>query len=185
MVAGTNTRRAPAPHTPSNTDEITQWICHAPTWNQGASGGFPSGVTSCPDYPYFNGAIHFPHCWNGNAFDQAHPSAHMSYPIGDIQAGSCPSTHPIRLPHIFMENDFYLENVKGQFQTDSFVLANGDPTGFGWHADFVCLQDASCLVQSLTMTLVQWMDAWCAVGHADRTECVLLGRCRILHGSDL
>ena len=93
-------------------------------------------MSSCPDYPYFNGAIHFPHCWNGKAYDDADPYAHMSYPTGDIENGACPSTHPIRLPHILMENNFDLSSLQGQFQQNSFVLAQGDPTGYGWHADF-------------------------------------------------
>jgi len=36
-----------------------------------------------------------------------------------------------------MENDFDLSGIQGQFQENSFVLSNGDPTGYGWHADFV------------------------------------------------
>lgn len=138
MIAGDMFLRAPREHSPTNKDNITQWICHeSPAWNQGNSGGFPDGVTSCTDYPYFNGAIHFPHCWNGKDYNAAKPYAHMSYPVGDIQNGPCPDSHPTRLPHIMMENDFDLSGIQGQFQENTFVLANGDPTGYSWHADFV------------------------------------------------
>lgn len=116
---------------------ITQWICHSNSGsNQGTDGGFPTGVTDCDAYPGFNGAIHFPHCWNGDDFDPANPTAHITYPEDDIENGECPSSHPTRLPHIFMENQFDLHKIKDQVKPDSFVLAMGDNTGYGWHADF-------------------------------------------------
>jgi len=155
MIAGSMYLRSALEHSPTNKDNITQWICHeSPTWNQGNGGGFPTGVSSCNDYPYFNGAIHFPHCWNGKNYNAAKPYAHTSYPVGDIQNGPCPDSHPIRLPHIMMENDFDLSGIQGQFQENSFVLANGDPTGFGWHADFVSLTISAisqCTNRSSTM----------------------------------
>ncbi|KAG9603114.1 hypothetical protein KCV01_g6959, partial [Aureobasidium melanogenum] len=64
------------------------------------------------------------------------PYSHMAYPVGDIRNGACPDSHPIRLPHLFMENNYDLSSIVGEFEVDSFVLSNGDPTGFGFHADF-------------------------------------------------
>ena len=93
-------------------------------------------MTNCDAYPGFNGAIHFPHCWNGKDFNPADPAAHISYPTGDIENGECSSSHPIRLPHIFIENQFNLDSVSSKVKPDSFVLAMGDNTGYGWHADF-------------------------------------------------
>ncbi|THW52110.1 hypothetical protein D6D17_06542 [Aureobasidium pullulans] len=137
MTAGNAYIRAAQEHTPTNKDDITQWICHeTPSWNEGAQGGFPKGVTSCSQYPYFNGAIEFPHCWNGKDFNLNSPYSHVAYPVGDIRNGACPDTHPIKLPHIFMENNYDLSSLQGEFEVDSFVLSNGDPTGFGFHADF-------------------------------------------------
>ena len=61
----------------------------------------------------------------------------MSFPVGgDAEAGPCPSSHPIRLPHIFMENNYDLSSLVGKFDPTSFVLSNGDPTGYSFHADF-------------------------------------------------
>ncbi|KAF7194619.1 hypothetical protein HII31_04125 [Pseudocercospora fuligena] len=135
MVAGDQTLRAA--NSDSQHQTITEWICHSSgSQNKGENGGFPTGVSDCDAYPGFNGAIHFPHCWNGEDFDQSKPGAHVSYPEGDVQAGPCPSSHPIRVPHIFIENQFDLHKVKDQVKPDSFVLAQGDPTGYGWHADF-------------------------------------------------
>jgi hypothetical protein len=93
-------------------------------------------VTSCDAYPGFNGAIHFPHCWNGKDFDPANPAAHIVYPTGDIEEGTCPSSHPTRLPHIFAENQFNIDALGDTVKPNSFVLAMGDNTGYGWHADF-------------------------------------------------
>lgn len=136
MIAGDASMRGANANV--HAQNITQWVCHSNgPWNQGTAGGFPDHVTDCDAYPGFNGAIHFPHCWNGADFDQANPTAHVSYPDGDIENGPCPSSHPTRLPHIFMENQFDLHKMVGLVKPDSFVLAQGDATGYGWHADFV------------------------------------------------
>ena len=111
---------------------ITQWICHmVGDRNQGTDGGFPTGVTDCDDYPGFNGAVHFPHCWNGDDFDPADPTAHVVYPTGDIENGECPPSHPTRLPHIFSENGFDLHGILDKVKPNSFTLAMGDNTGYG------------------------------------------------------
>ncbi|KAF1822422.1 uncharacterized protein K489DRAFT_381181 [Dissoconium aciculare CBS 342.82] len=136
MIAGQQTLRAPNEDVKHRA--ITQWICHKPGgWNEGKDGGFPTGVQDCTDYPGFNGAIEFPHCWNGKDFDQANPGAHVSYPEGDVMFGPCPASHPKRLPHIFIENQFDLHKVVDKVKPDTFVLSQGDKTGFGWHMDFV------------------------------------------------
>ncbi|KAL9095119.1 MAG: hypothetical protein Q9165_002722 [Trypethelium subeluteriae] len=149
MIAGDSQMRGAAQNVvPGNSSErqnrqnITQWICHEsnPTGSlpQGTFGGFPdmAGLSACSAYDGFNGAIHFPQCWNGNDFDQANPTAHMEYAVGDIENGECPDSHPTKLPHIFMENSFDLSGINGEWEEDTFMLAQGDPTGYGWHADF-------------------------------------------------
>ncbi len=135
MLAGNPFLRA-APHDVS-LQNITQWICHSSTGsNQGTAGGFPNGVEDCDAYPGFNGAVHFPHCWNGDDFNPADPTAHVSYPVGDIEEGTCPKSHPIRLPHIFAENQFNLHSMVDKVKPNTFTLAMGDNTGYGWHLDF-------------------------------------------------
>ena len=111
-------------------------LIHLQGDNQGTAGGFPTGVTDCDSYPGFNGAIHFPHCWNGDDFNPADPTAHVVYPTGDIENGVCPSSHPTRLPHIFAENQFNLHDMVDKVKPDTFTLAMGDNTGYGWHFDF-------------------------------------------------
>jgi len=62
--------------------------------------------------------------------------AHVVYPEDNIQDGACPSSHPTRLPHIFAENQFNVHAMVGKFKPNTFTLAMGDPTGYGWHFDF-------------------------------------------------
>lgn len=133
MLAGNAALRS-MPTTPQG-QAITQWYCHGPPDEVGT--GFPS-FTSC-DYG-FAGSIHFPHCWNGNAFDINNPDAHMSYPMGNhADSGYCPESHPHVMPHIFVEFWFDVNPFNGHYtQNDNpWVLSMGDPTGYGFHADFI------------------------------------------------
>ncbi|KAK3713546.1 hypothetical protein LTR37_008504 [Vermiconidia calcicola] len=132
MVGGDSTLRAPA-----DNPMITTWKCSTGgSYNFGDDGGFPTGVSTCSDYTNLFNSVEFPHCWNGNDFDQEDPGAHMAYPEGDARSGSCPSSHPIRLPHIFMKNFFNIDEIADKVKPDSFTLSQGDKTGFGSHADF-------------------------------------------------
>lgn len=136
MIAGDQTMRAANPDTKHQL--ITEWICHTSTGmvlGVDQKSGFPTDVSNCDSYPGFAGSIHYPHCWNGEDA-KVNDNSHMAYPEGDPQGGPCPSTHPIRLPHIFMENFFDLAKVHDQIKPNTFVLSQGDPTGYGWHADF-------------------------------------------------
>nr|POF06938.1 hypothetical protein CFP56_31562 [Quercus suber] len=46
-----------------------------------------------------------------------------------------PLTRPA-FPNIFIENQFDLHSVVDEVKPNTFVLAMGDDTGYGWHADF-------------------------------------------------
>ena len=109
---------------PASNPDITLWKCSTGgAYNVGDDGGFLTRVFTCSDYPYFYNSVEFPHCWNGNDFNPSDPAAHMAYPDGDIRGGSCPSSHPKRLPHLFIENFFNLDSVADQVKADSFTLA--------------------------------------------------------------
>lgn len=63
----------------------------------------------------------------------------MKYPSGgDLRSGTCPYTHPYRMPTIMLEMTFSV----GQVNPDNLqmngrlALSNGDTTGYGVHADF-------------------------------------------------
>lgn len=82
--------------------------------------------------------IIFPSCWDGKNLDSDDHKSHVAFP-SLIQDGICPTTHPIYLPILFYETIWqtqYFANMPGQF-----VFANGDPTGYGYHADFIAAWD--------------------------------------------
>ncbi|KAF1830520.1 WSC domain-containing protein [Decorospora gaudefroyi] len=78
--------------------------------------------------------IFFPSCWNGKDVDSDNHKDHMAYP-NMIDGGVCPEGFDTRLPSLFYEtiwNTQAFKDFPGQF-----VWSNGDPTGYGYHADFI------------------------------------------------
>lgn len=78
--------------------------------------------------------ILFPSCWDGVNLDSEDHKAHVAFPT-ELQGGYCPDTHPVYLPILFYEtiwNTQQFNTISGQF-----IFANGDPTGYGYHADFM------------------------------------------------
>ena len=76
----------------------------------------------------------FPSCWNGEDLDSDNHTTHVAYP-NQIKYGDCPEGFSVRLPVLFYEtiyNTAIFTGVDGQF-----VFANGDPTGYGYHGDFL------------------------------------------------
>jgi hypothetical protein len=66
---------------------------------------------------------------------------HMAYPgTGGVGIENCPATHrAARLPTTFIEFWYDISSFDEQYNANSspWVLSNGDPTGFGFHADFM------------------------------------------------
>ncbi|KAF2743198.1 hypothetical protein M011DRAFT_471558 [Sporormia fimetaria CBS 119925] len=77
--------------------------------------------------------IYFPSCWNGELDSPDHKS-HVAYP-DTINNGKCPDSHKRRIPQLLYEVIFDTNKFKGK--EGQFVFSNGDPTGYGFHADFV------------------------------------------------
>lgn len=114
------------------------WVCHDGASNPEAT-GFPKGFTNCDAYG-FAASMRFPSCWNGKDFDKANPLAHMDFPTNkDGLAGCRPPFNFARFAEIFVE--FYLSvlTFNGEYGSNDtpWVLAQGDPTGYGFHMDFV------------------------------------------------
>ncbi|KAK3694457.1 hypothetical protein B0T22DRAFT_506977 [Podospora appendiculata] len=91
--------------------------------------------------------ILFPTCWDGKNLDSPNHQDHVTYPTtGPANflslGGSCPSTHPVRIPQLMLEVvwDTTKFNNKADWPADGsqpFVLSTGDNTGLGQHADYV------------------------------------------------
>ncbi|KAI0314800.1 hypothetical protein OF83DRAFT_1293676 [Amylostereum chailletii] len=90
--------------------------------------------TDCPDG--LRAQVFFPSCWDGKNVDSDDHKSHMAYPSG-VDSGSCPESHPRRLVSIFYEVYFSVDPFNKLNVGGRFVLSNGDPTGYGLHADFL------------------------------------------------
>lgn len=117
-----------------------RWACHQADGGADIfTNGFPTGFQSC-GYG-FASEVTFPSCWNGEKLNPSKPSAHMAYPTNPgVGLEKCPTTHrAARFPTIFIEFWYDVSSFDGQYSASSnpWVLSNGDPTGFGMHADFL------------------------------------------------
>jgi len=72
----------------------------------------------------------------------------MAYP-DRIDSGLCPSTHPVRIISLFYEVYFAVARFNALNGRGRFVLANGDPTGYGLHGDFMNGWDRSVLSRAV------------------------------------
>ncbi|KAH7116900.1 hypothetical protein B0J11DRAFT_103716 [Dendryphion nanum] len=116
-----------------------RWTCLGEGYSRtGDKQGFPEKITSCKEG--LATEITFPSCWNGKKMDPKSPNAHVAYPSGGGKGvAACPSTHQAaRFPEIFIEFWYDVSSFDGQYTANEipWVLSNGDPTGFGFHADF-------------------------------------------------
>jgi len=78
--------------------------------------------------------VYFPSCWDGKNLDSPDHKSHVAYPaIGDYNGGVCPQSHPVALISIFYE--FFFDT--SPYTDLKFAFANGDPTAYGYHGDFI------------------------------------------------
>lgn len=104
-------------------------------------------MTSCPGSDGFSGEIWFPFCWDGSEdFDPSDPYAHVVFGDGDSpQGGKCSGNHTKALPQLFMEFHHDISAFASKPQAAvPWVLAQGDGTGYGMHADFVSSFGQTC-----------------------------------------
>ncbi|CAO2647436.1 Nn.00g083580.m01.CDS01 [Neocucurbitaria sp. VM-36] len=78
--------------------------------------------------------IMFPSCWNGKDATAEDHKSHMAYP-SSIDGGECPEGFDTRVPSLFYETIWNTYAFKGK--AGQFVWSNGDPTGNGYHGDFM------------------------------------------------
>ncbi|KAI1084194.1 hypothetical protein F5B20DRAFT_568250 [Whalleya microplaca] len=100
---------------------------------------------NCPDGLRLE--LMFPSCWNGEATSSDHKS-HVAYPslVGN---GDCPDTHTLRLPTLFFETIWDTGAKDFQGKAGEFVISNADPTGYGYHGDFISGWDPAFLQQAI------------------------------------
>ncbi|KAF9055515.1 hypothetical protein BDZ89DRAFT_1176189, partial [Hymenopellis radicata] len=86
--------------------------------------------------------VNFPSCWDGVNVDSDDHKSHVAFPSTGPDNGTCEDAgYPITLPRIFLEV-YWITSVFSAMRSEAmtpsqpFVFANGDPTGYGYHADF-------------------------------------------------
>lgn len=90
--------------------------------------------------------VMFPSCWNGKDVDSPNHKDHMAYP-DLVMTGNCPETHPVPTPGLLYEVILNVARFKDQKGT--FVVANGDPLGYGVHGDFMSGWEPDFLQQAI------------------------------------
>ncbi|KAJ7854966.1 hypothetical protein B0H14DRAFT_2508143 [Mycena olivaceomarginata] len=135
------------------------------------SNELPRGI-SCPSG--IRSQINFPSCWNGrvrssfSAFyffrsfnsstkdtDSSNHKTHVQFLSDGPDNGTCSDPDfPVTLPRIFMEVYWIsqvFEDQRKHAMTPSqpFVFAHGDPTGYGYHADFINGWDSGVLQRAV------------------------------------
>jgi len=112
--------------------------------NKGAGVGFPDKY--CDGYASpLRADIHFPSCYDPSQGVEAYKT-NMQFPT----KGNCPKGW-IHVPHLFYELYWNTPKFSDQWTQGQgkqpFILANGDPTGYSLHADFLNGWDAETLQQ--------------------------------------
>lgn len=168
MIAGDPFKRADGDN-PAG----VRWACHQPDGgsNDIYTNGFPTGFQSCA-YGFAT-EVTFPSCWNGNKLNPSSPNAHMAYPSNTgVGLENCPTTHrAARFPTVFIEFWYDISSFNGQYSSSSnpWVLSNGDPTGYGFHADFLNGWEKGVLGKATAET--GGCDCGCGCGEDEMKTC--------------
>jgi hypothetical protein len=131
MIAGD-----PVAKKPQSTLAVA-WRCN------GDGGGYVADIPNCSAGTVLQAIVGFPDCWDGINLDSADHRSHMALSKGD--RGSCPKTHPVKLPQLTFELSFNLRPVAGA----SYELSSGGR--YSLHGDFFAAWDdrvQSALVNS-------------------------------------
>lgn len=90
--------------------------------------------------------LQFPSCWNGDLDGGLTHNSHVRFPDG-VSVGNCPKGYDRRLMTLMFETIVATDKFKGK--AGQFVLANGDPTGYGYHGDFIAAWKDNTLEKAL------------------------------------
>ncbi|CAD0023807.1 unnamed protein product [Aureobasidium pullulans] len=145
MLAGNPFKRN---HTDDFASEAVSFVCLDYSGGSSTTDGLPD--KKCPDG--LRAQVFFPSCWDGVNLDSADHMSHMSYPVGgSYDSGKCPDTHPVHLISIFYEVNYNTGDFDDEWYGSGqpFVFAQGDPTGYGFHGDFVNGWDVPTLQKAI------------------------------------
>lgn len=123
-----------------------QWVCLRDT---DQVDGIAMNVTNCTNG--LRAQIHFQSCWDGVNLYKS-DNSHVAY-MSQIDNGICPPTHPVQFVHLLYEILYGVNNVN-QSNGGQFVLAYGDPTGYGYHGDFLNGWNMTTLTAALAQCAV-------------------------------
>jgi hypothetical protein len=143
MVVGDAGLRAPAPAhklchrcMPASGDN-SNLNCASPDTQTLPKGFCVGGIRS---------VITFPTCWDGKNLDSADHKTHIAYSSAgpnDVGAGgTCPSTHPVKVPQLMLETmwdtrPFNKKELWPEDGTQPFAWSTGDKDGYSQHGDYV------------------------------------------------
>ncbi|KAK8861302.1 hypothetical protein IAR55_002121 [Kwoniella newhampshirensis] len=132
IVAGNPMRRAVNYSDPTYTS--MWWQCYRGNGNDLRTYGFPQS----PCEGGLVSAIQFPSCWDGVYATDNDYSSHVAYPVDGTNGYRCPPAFPKKFITLQFETVFatYDWPYNGNGKT-TYVLSNGDTSGFGIHADFM------------------------------------------------
>ena len=126
MLAGSPNQKTPLPYINHKCIGSNGYVVDSPS--------FPANPELCT--VAVRSEVTFPSCWNGVDLDSPPPHSHVAYPVGNFMASPCPSSHPYRLPTVFFEGLFMVDQA-GFEAGDSLVYSYNDYEGHGFHGDFV------------------------------------------------
>lgn len=90
--------------------------------------------------------VFFPSCWNGKDLDSPDHKGHMRYP-SLMDDGDCPKGFETRVVSLFFETIWDVNKFSGQ--KGRFIFSTGDPTGCGYHGDFMNAWDTKVLQEAI------------------------------------
>ena len=96
--------------------------------------------SNCPGG--LRGEVMFPSCWDGQRVDHPNHKGHVAF-SDLVLGGVCPESHPHRLPSVHYEVTW--DTFSFNWRPGTFVFANGDATGYGFHGDFMNGWDTATL----------------------------------------
>ncbi|KAK4690024.1 hypothetical protein P7C73_g77, partial [Tremellales sp. Uapishka_1] len=132
VVAGSPLRRTV--NTSSIAEQALWWQCYRGNGNDLRSNGFPDSACSGGLVQ----AVQFPSCWDGVYADDADYSTHVAYPTDGSNGYHCPAAFPKKFITVQFETVFQVYNYPFNGAGEiNWVLANGDSSGYGIHADFM------------------------------------------------